>query len=91
MKPGRIKLSGPSVALLVIQLALVCSVPAKYLYQRWSCPRVWTRAAAYDPELVMRFRKAGRFSAGCQRRSDPGALHSPRLRDRRVSGRIEGG
>src|ERR1700751_3072192 len=53
---GRIKLSGASIALLVIQLALVCSVAAKYFYQRWSCPRVWTRTAAYDPELVMRGR-----------------------------------
>jgi hypothetical protein len=44
------------VALLVIQLALVCSVAAKYLYQRRSCPRVWTRAVAYDPELLMRGR-----------------------------------
>jgi hypothetical protein len=56
MKAGRVKLAGTSVALLVIQLALVCSVAAKYLYQRWSCPRVWTRTAAYDPELVMRGR-----------------------------------
>jgi hypothetical protein len=56
MKPGRIRLSGASVALLAIQLALACSVGAKYLYQRWSCPRVWTRTAAYDPELVMRGR-----------------------------------
>ena len=56
MKPGRIKLSGASVALLVIQLVLVCSVAAKYLYQRSLCPRVWTRAAAYDPQLVMRGR-----------------------------------
>jgi hypothetical protein len=56
MKLGRIKLSGASVALLVIQLAIVCTVAAKYLYQRSSCPRVWTRAAAYDPHLVMRGR-----------------------------------
>ena len=56
MKAGRVKLSGASVALLVIQLVLVCSVAAKYLYQRWSCPRVWTRTVAYDPELVMRGR-----------------------------------
>ncbi|HEY1896225.1 MAG TPA: hypothetical protein VGG62_08145 [Terracidiphilus sp.] len=56
MKAGRVKLPGASVALLVIQLALVCSVAAKYQYQRWSCPRVWTRTAAYDPELVMRGR-----------------------------------
>jgi hypothetical protein len=56
MKRGRIKLSSASVALLVIQLALVCSVAAKYLYQRRACPRVWTRTVAYDPELVMRGR-----------------------------------
>ena len=56
MKPGRFKLSAASVALLVFQLALVCSVAAKYLYQRWSCPRVWTRTVAFDPELVMRGR-----------------------------------
>ncbi|MGD0938980.1 MAG: hypothetical protein ABR905_04640 [Terracidiphilus sp.] len=48
------KISKASVALLVIQLALVSSIAAKYLYQRQHCPRVWTRAAAYDPELVMR-------------------------------------
>lgn len=45
-----------SIALLVIQLALVSSIAAKYLYQRSSCPRVWTRTVAYDPELVMRGR-----------------------------------
>ena len=45
-----------SIALLVIQLALVSSIAAKYLYQRWTCPRVWTRAVAYDPELLMRGR-----------------------------------
>lgn len=50
------KLSRTSVALLVIQLAIVSSVAAKYLYQRATCPRVWTRAAAYDPQLIMRGR-----------------------------------
>jgi hypothetical protein len=50
------KLSKTSIALLVIQLALVSSIAAKYLYQRHSCPRVWTRAATYDPEMVMRGR-----------------------------------
>ena len=50
------KLSKTSIVLLVIQLALVSSIAAKYLYQRSHCPRVWTRAAAYDPELVMRGR-----------------------------------
>jgi hypothetical protein len=37
-------------------LALVSSIAAKYLYQRWRCPRVWTRTVAYDPELPMRGR-----------------------------------
>lgn len=50
------KISKTSIALLVIQLALVSSVAAKYLYQRWTCPRVWTRAVAYDPDLTMRGR-----------------------------------
>ncbi len=56
MKVGPVRLSAASVAVLVIQLGLVCSIAAKYLYQRWTCPRVWTRTAAYDPELVMRGR-----------------------------------
>ena len=50
------KLARVSIALLVIQLVLVSSVALKYLYQRSTCPRVWTRAAAYDPSLVMRGR-----------------------------------
>lgn len=60
--------SGASLALLVIQLALVSTVAAKYEYQRWSCPRVWTRAFGYDPLLPLR----GRYLAlqlrvdGCQ-------------------------
>ena len=56
MKIGRFTLSAASFALLIIQLALVSTVAAKYLYQRWSCPRVWTRAAAIDPQLPMRGR-----------------------------------
>jgi uncharacterized membrane-anchored protein len=50
------KFSRTSIALLVIQLAIVSTVAAKYLYQRATCPRVWTRTAAYDPSLVMRGR-----------------------------------
>ena len=50
------KLAKTSLVLLVIQLAIVSSIAAKYLYQRWSCPRVWARAVAYDPELLMRGR-----------------------------------
>jgi hypothetical protein len=50
------KVSRTSIALLVIQLALVSTVAGKYLYQRWKCPRVWTRASVYDPMLLMRGR-----------------------------------
>ena len=50
------KISKASIALLVVQLAIVSSVAAKYLYQRWTCPRVWTHTVAIDPELLMRGR-----------------------------------
>jgi hypothetical protein len=50
------KISKTSVALLLIQLAIVSSVAAKYLYQRWTCPRVWVRTEAIDPQLPMRGR-----------------------------------
>ena len=50
------RVSGVSIVLLIIQLALVSSIAAKYLYQRWSCPRVWTRAVAVNSEMLMRGR-----------------------------------
>jgi uncharacterized membrane-anchored protein len=50
------KLAKTSIILLVIQLALVSSIAAKYLYQRVRCPKVWVRAAAYDPNMLMRGR-----------------------------------
>jgi hypothetical protein len=50
------KLSKTSLALLVLQLALVSTVGAKYVYQRWNAPRVWTRVAADDPLPVMHWR-----------------------------------
>jgi uncharacterized membrane-anchored protein len=50
------KLAKTSIVLLLIQLALVSSIAAKYLYQRVRCPKVWVRAAAYDPNMVMRGR-----------------------------------
>jgi hypothetical protein len=56
MKLGKMTLSGTSVALLAIQLALVASIAGKYLYQRWTCPKVWARSAVYDPETPMRGR-----------------------------------
>jgi hypothetical protein len=50
------KLSRVSIALLVIQTVIVSTVGLKYLYQRVTCPRVWTRASSYDPYLLMRGR-----------------------------------
>lgn len=50
------KFSRVSLALLVIQFLIVSTVGLKYLYQRATCPRVWTRTAAYDPTLIMRGR-----------------------------------
>jgi hypothetical protein len=50
------KYSKASIALLVLQLLIVSTIAAKYLYERATCPRVWTRTAAYDPQLVMRGR-----------------------------------
>jgi hypothetical protein len=50
------KFSKASIALLLIQLALVSSIAVKYLYERAHCPRVWTRTAAYDPEMPIRGR-----------------------------------
>jgi hypothetical protein len=51
MKPAKV-----SIALLVIQLAIISTITVKYLYQRLACPRVWTRAVAFDPQLPMRGR-----------------------------------
>lgn len=50
------KLAKASITLLILHLAIVSSVAAKYLYERVRCPRVWTRTTAYDPALVMRGR-----------------------------------
>ena len=45
-----------AVVLLVVQAALVLSIAGKYLYERKTCPRVWVRAAQYDPNAPMRGR-----------------------------------
>jgi hypothetical protein len=62
------KLSKTSVTLLVIQLAMVSTIAAKYVYQRSTCPRVWARTVAIDPDLPMRGRYLSlRLEAdGCQ-------------------------
>jgi len=50
------KFAKASIAVLILQFIIVSSVAAKYLYQRATCPRVWTRSTAYDPSLIMRGR-----------------------------------
>jgi hypothetical protein len=50
------KLSRSSIILLIVQLVIVSSIAAKYLYQRNTCPRVWTTVVTYDPEMIMRGR-----------------------------------
>jgi hypothetical protein len=45
-----------AIVLVVIQCVLVSSIAVKYLYERVTCPRVWVRAAQYDPEVPMRGR-----------------------------------
>jgi hypothetical protein len=44
------------IAVLVVQLALVLSIAAKYAWERHSCPRVWTRTGQFDPDLPLRGR-----------------------------------
>lgn len=56
MKIGPIRISAVSLTALALQLILVLSVAGKYLFQRFTCPRVWTRAGAVDPQLLLRGR-----------------------------------
>jgi hypothetical protein len=42
--------------LVVVQVVLVLSVAGKYLYERQTRPRVWTRATQFDPALPLRGR-----------------------------------
>jgi hypothetical protein len=41
---------------LVVQLAVVLSIGAKYAWERHHCPMVWARAGQYDPEQPIRGR-----------------------------------
>ena len=47
---------GRAMLLLLIQATLVLSITGKYLYERMTCPRVWVRAAQYDPNAPLRGR-----------------------------------
>jgi hypothetical protein len=46
------------ITLAVVHVLLVCSLGAKLLIDRSRCPRVWVKAAAYDPNLPIRGRYA---------------------------------
>jgi hypothetical protein len=56
MRVPAIHFSKNSVLLLVVQLVLVSSVAAKYLYERSTCPRAWAQVVGFDPEMPMRGR-----------------------------------
>lgn len=63
MKPARV-----SLVLMILQLAIVASVGAQYLYQRWTCPRVWVRAVApeWRPAVSGRYLNLQLVVDGCQ-------------------------
>jgi hypothetical protein len=44
------------VAIAMIHVCLVAALGAKFLYDRATLPRVWVRAAPYDPDLPIRGR-----------------------------------
>ena len=76
MKIYNTSVSRTSLLLLAIQLVLVVSVAATYVYQREHYPRVWTRTVAFDPSLPLR----GRYLSlrlevdGCQSSLPSGKL-----------------
>ena len=56
MNISRTQISAASLAVLIAQLVLLCTVVASYAWQRHTYPRVWTRAYGYDPQLPLRGR-----------------------------------
>ncbi len=45
-----------AIVVALIQVTIVCSLGAKLLYDRRTCPRAWFKAARYDPNLPIRGR-----------------------------------
>ena len=45
-----------AIVVALIHAAIVCSLGAKLLYDRQTCPRAWFRATKYDPNLPIRGR-----------------------------------
>jgi len=60
--------------LLAIQLVLVLSIAAKYLYERHTRPRVWVVAGVYDPSQPLR----GRYLALQLRLNSCALPHDPK-------------
>ena len=55
MNPGQPR-TRAAILLLVVQLAVVCSIAGKYLYERHTRPRVWVQVTQYDPDQPLRGR-----------------------------------
>jgi hypothetical protein len=51
-----VKVMRAGLILVLVQVVLVLSVAGKYLYERKTRPRVWTRATQFDPSLPLRGR-----------------------------------
>ena len=90
MKIGRVEMSVAAIVLLGIQLALVLSIAGKYLYERETCPRVWTRAVPYSPEIPKpsRYLSAHLEVDGCGS-TLPSATHAQFPRD--INGAVKPG
>lgn len=73
-----------------VQVGLVASLGAKLLYDRATRPRLWTRAAPYDPNLPIRGRYVSLqlvVEPRSRRETKPGTVYQP---SRSVSLRVEG-
>src|SRR5262249_56665093 len=72
-----------------VQVGLVASLGAKLLYDRATRPRLWTRAAPYDPNLPIRGRYVSLqlvVEPRSRRETKPGTVYQP---SRSVSLRVE--
>jgi hypothetical protein len=63
MKPAKV-----SIVLMLVQLAIVASVAAQYMFQRATSPRVWTRADALESQTAVggRYVRLQLTVDGCQ-------------------------
>jgi hypothetical protein len=62
------KLARVSVVLMILQLAIVASIGAQYVYQRWTSPHVWVRAVAPEASSAVsgRYLNLQLVVDGCQ-------------------------